>query len=629
MPLVKLRFAPGVDKEGTSYTPPISNAQQSGASAGAWYDTDKVRFRMGVPEKIGGWVRRTTSAFIGNCRALLPWTSLSGLEYVGIGTQKKLYIEEGGIPQDVTPIRASSTINNNPFAVTSGSPTVTVTDTSHGSVEGDYVTYSGATATGGITAAQLNTEHVIVTVTDGNTYTFTAAANASSSTSGGGASVTAEYQINVGLDNAVGGAGWGADTWGSDTWGTSASVTVTTILRTWSFSTFGEDLIACIYDGGIFQWDTSAGTGTRAVNLTSLSGAADVPTVCRRIVVAAESRHLLALGCDPTGGGGVQDTLLIRWPDAETLTDWTPDTENSAGSLRLSTGSEIVTGLATKRDTLVWTDISLNSVTYVGPPFFFGTRLLATNISIMGPNAAIQADDIVYWMGWEQFYIYDGSVKTLPCTLRAHVFDNINREQVQKIVVGINRGDSEVIWFYPTTTDEVDSYVVYNYSQQIWYHGTMVRTAWYDRTFTEYPIAAYTDGYLYHHELGCDDGSTTPFSAINAHAESTEFELFPGDGYQFGFVRRLIPDVTFEGSDGDTPTVSITVTPKDFPGFSDGTGDASSIARSASTPVELYTKQAHIRLRGRSVRYRIESTTTGTFWREGTPRLEVRADGRR
>ena len=629
MPLVKLQFSPGVNKEGTDYTPAAAaGGARQGKAAGGWYDTDKVRFRMGVPEKIGGWLKRTTGTFIGTCRALLPWTALSSVEYIGIGTQKKLYIEDGGLPQDITPIRASSTINSNPFAVTNGSAVVIVTDTSHGAVEGDYVTFSGATTTGGILAATLNAEQLIDSITDSNTYKFTAATSATSSTSGGGASVVAAYQINIGLDGAIVGAGWGYDPWGDGNWGEAGSGLVTSTLRLWSLTTFGEDLIANVHNGGLYYWDTSSGTGTRAVNLTSLAGAADVPEVCRRIVVAAESRHLLALGCNPIGSGA-QDTLLIRWPDAETLIDWTPDTENSAGSLRLSTGSEIITGLATKRDTLVWTDISLNSVTYTGSPFFFGTRLLATNVSIISPNAAIQADDVTYWMGWEQFYIYDGSVKTLPCSLRSYVFDNINREQVQKVFVGLNRGDSEVIWFYPTTGAEIDSYVVFNYGQNIWYHGTMVRTAWYDRTFTEYPIAAHTDGYLYHHELGCDDGSTTPFSAISAHAESGLFEIFPGDGYQFAFVRRLIPDVTFSGSDGDSPAVSITVTPRDFPGDSLGTSDASTVTRSATTPVETFTKQAHVRLRGRAIKYKIESTAVGTFWRDGEPRIEARMDGRR
>ena len=627
MPFVKLKFQPGVDKEGTNYENTIG-----------WHDTDKVRFRQGQPEKIGGWQKRTDATFNGTCRALHPWTALDGTEYIGIATHSKLYVEDGGVPVDLTPIRASSTINTNPFNITEDSAEVIVTDTAHGAVEGDYVTYSGATSSDStLTAVVMNTEYRIHTITDANTYVVTMSANANASdTTEGGGSVTTAYEINSGLDSVASGTGWGADTWGSSTWGTAATTTVsdpTMQIRLWSLQTFGEDLLANIYNSAIYFWDKSGGTAARAVNITTLTDSVDAPTVCRRIVVAAESRHLLALGCDPTGGSGVQDTLLIRWPDAETLTDWTPDTQNTAGSLRLNTGSEIVTGLASKRDTLVWTDVSLNSVTYTGPPFFFGTRLLATNTSIMGPNAAIQADDIVYWMGWENFFIYDGSVKVLPCTLRAHVFDNINREQALKTHVGINRGDSEIWWFYPTTTDEIDSYVVFNYAQNIWYNGTLVRTAWIDRVaFTEYPVAAYTDGNLYHHELGHDDGSTTPFSAVSAHAESSIFEAIPGDGYQYAFVRRLIPDVTFGNSTATSPAVVITITPRDYPGQAEGTDDASTITRTGTevigTSVEEYTEQAHIRVRGRALRYRIENSGTEIFWRDGTPRLEVRPDGR-
>jgi hypothetical protein len=621
MPFVKLKFAPGVDKEGTNYE-----------NSGGWFDSDKVRFRMGAPEKIGGWAARSETAFNGSCRVLHPWTALSGENYIGMGTSVKLYVDVGNEPKDITPVRESSTINTNPFSITASSAEVTVTDTAHGAIVGDYVTYSGATSSDGtLTADVMNAEYVIDSVTDANTYvvTMSAAATGTDATEGG-ASVNAEYQINVGLDTGFVGTGWGTGAWGRGTWGSSfdAATEVTEQLRLWSLANFGEDLLGNIYNGDIYYWDESVGTGTAAVALSDLSGADGAPTVCRRIVVAAESRHLLAFGCDPRSDVGVQDTLLIRWPDAETLTDWVPDTENTAGSLRLNTGSEIITALATKRDTLVWTDKTLNSVSYVGPPFFFGTRLLATNVSIMGPNAAIETNDVVFWMGRDNFWYYDGSVKTLPCTVRSHVFDNLNRVQAKKIHVGINRGDSEIIWFYATTSDEIDSYVMFNYEQRIWYIGTMVRTAWIDRSFTDYPVAAYTDGKLYHHEIGCDDGTTTPATAITASAESSDFEMIPGDGYQFMFVRRLIPDVTFDGSSADSPAVTITLTPRDFPGGGTKTADASTITRSASTPVEEYTKQAHVRLRGRAVSYKIESSALGVFWRDGTPRLEGRPDGR-
>jgi len=448
----------------------------------------------------------------------------------------------------------------------------------------------------------------------------------------GGSSVTAAYQISVGLDTTVIGTGWGVDTYGTGGWGsaaTGASTDITKQLRIWSQAPFGEDLIANIRNGGIYKWDASGGLTARSVNLTALSGADTAPTICRTIVVAAESRHLIALGCDPTDDIGTQDPLLIRWADAETLITWTPDTTNTAGSLRLNTGSQIITGLATKRDILVWTDTSLNSVSYVGPPFFFGTKLISSNTSIMGPKSAVEVDGITYWMGSDNFYLYDGATKTIPCTLRDDVFTNINRNQTYKTFACTNVGDSEVTWFYCTTTDEITHYVTFNYTQQVWYGGTMARTAWIDRNHNDYPIAAGTDNYLYNHELGLDDGSTNPVSAISSFCESSAFEPIPGDGWRFTFLNRLIPDITFSGSEADNPAAIITLTPKNFPGGGVGTGDASTVTRSASTPVETYTKEAYIRLRGRSYVYRVENSSVGVRWRDGNPRVEARADGRR
>ena len=377
------------------------------------------------------------------------------------------------------------------------------------------------------------------------------------------------------------------------------------------------------------MWDASGSLSTRAVNIKDLASADTAPTICRTIVVAAESRHLIALACDPTDAIGTQDPLLIRWADAESLITWTPDTNNTAGSLRLNTGSQIITGLATKRDILVWTDTSLNSVSYVGPPFFFGTKLISSNTSIMGPKSAVEVDGTTFWMGGDNFYMYDGATKTIPCTLRDDVFVNINRNQTYKTFATTNVGESEVTWFYCTTTDEVTNYVTFNYAQQIWYGGTMTRTAWDDRNYNDNPIAAGTDNYLYEHEYGLDDGSTSPVTALNSYAESSAFDPIPGDGWHFTFLNRLIPDITFSGSDVDNPTATITLTPKNFPGGGTATGDASIITRSATTPIEKYTKEAYIRLRGRSYVYRIENTTVGVRWRQGNPRIEVRPDGRR
>jgi hypothetical protein len=621
MPLVKLKFRPGVDKEGTDYENTVG-----------WYDSDKIRFRAGFPEKIGGWEEYSPNSYVGVCRHLKPWTALDSTEYLATATNIKLYVETGQAFYDITPVRSTASLGTDPFSISAGSAEVTVTHTSHGAIAGAYVTFSGATSSDAtLDADVMNQEYVIDSVTDANTYvvTMTTTATGTDATEGG-ASVTAEYQINPGLDTAVIGTGWGVDTWGSEAWGeaSTAATDVTAQLRLWTMTNFGEDLVANIRNGDIYTWDTSSGTGTRAVTLASLSGASNAPTIARRVLTSSEDRILLALACDPVDNIGTQDTLLVRWADAEGLVDWTPDTDNTAGSLRLSNGSEIITGIVTKRDILVWTDTALHSLTYVGAPFFYGVRVLSSDTRIISPEAAVEANDITFWMGQSNFYYYDGSVKTLPCTLREYVFDNINKPQSQKVFAGVNSGESEVWWFYPKTTDECDSYVVFNYQQQIWYHGTMTRTAWTDRLFNEYPIAAYTDNKLYNHEKGCDDGTTTPASGISAYAESSQFEPIPGDGYQYSFARRLIPDVTFTGSEASSPAVSISITPRDYPGDNVGTSDSSTITRSATTPVEQYTKQAHIRVRGREMVYRIESTDTGVKWRDGTPRLEVRPDGR-
>ena len=623
MPLVKLKFRPGVDKETTDYENTLG-----------WSNSDKVRFRQGYPESIGGWLKYSNSAFLGFCRALLQWTANDGANYLGMGTSKKLYVESGESFYDITPIRASSAINTNPFALTGGSAVVTVTDTDHGALAGDFVTFSGATSSDSrITATVMNTEYVIDSITSSSVYvvTMSITANGSDATEGGG-SVNAAYQISVGLDSTVLGTGWGVDTYGAEGWGVAASGAATDItaqLRVWSLAPFGENLIANIRNGGIFQWVAANGLAVRAVNLKDLAGSDTCPTICRTVVVAAESRHLLALACDASDTIGTQDPLLIRWADAETLTTWTPDTTNTAGSLRLNTGSQIITGLATKRDILVWTDTSLNSVSYVGPPFFFGTKLISSNTSIMGPKSAIEVDGITYWMGSDNFYLYDGATKTIPCTLRDDVFVNINRSQTYKTFACTNVGESEVTWFYCTSTDEVTHYVTYNYAQQIWYGGTMTRTAWIDRNHNDNPIAAGTDLYLYDQELGLDDGSTSPATAVNSFCESAAFEPIPGDGWHFTFLNKLIPDLTFVGSEITNPVATITLTPKNFPGGGLETGDADTITRSAATPVETYTREAYIRLRGRSYVYRIENSTVGVRWRDGNPRIEARPDGRR
>ena len=621
MPLVKLKFRPGIDTEGTDYENTVG-----------WTDSNKVRFRKGLPENIGGWSPYSDNTFVGTCRSLIPWTAFDGTNYIGMGTSKKLYVDRGTTYYDITPIRKTTNpLSNNPVTVSNTSTTVTFSDTGHGAVEGDYVTVSGATATGGVPADELNAEHVITSIPDANSWTVSVTTAATSSTSGGGASVAAVYQVSIGLDVVVLGTGWGVDTFGSEGWGSPSTVasSVTGQLRQWSMVSYGEDLISNIRNGGIYTWDASSGVGSRAVNITTLAGASGTPTIARRIMLAAESRHLLALGCDPVDDTGNQDPLLIRWPDTEGLITWVEDTNNSAGSIRLSSGSEIITGLSSKRNILVWTDTSLVGLSYIGPPYFFGAALLSTNIGIMSARAAIEVDDVAYWMGKKNFYVYDGATKELSCTLRDDVFQNLNTLQSEKVFAASNSSNSEVTWFYPTTGDEVDTYITFNYAQNIWYGGTLDRTAWMDRSFNEYPIAASTDNKLYDHEKGVDDGSTTPVTAINSYIESSAFEPVPGDGYSFSFVRRIIHDMTFTGSETDNPVVTVSLTPKDYPGNNVGTTDSGTVTRTVSTPVEQYTKDSHMRIRGRSLVYRIENTTAGVRWRTGTPRLEVRPDGRR
>jgi|TARA_Y100000310_G_scaffold208348_2_gene208944 hypothetical protein len=621
VPLQKLEFPPGIDREGTNFS-----------NTGGWYDGDLIRFRSGVPEAMGGWEKTNPSnTFSGIARSLHPWTNLGGTNLYGMGTHLKYYIVQGWAFNDITPIRASSTINNNPFTTdAAGSAVVTVTDTAHGAVQNDYVTYSGSSgAIDGIPQAEFNAEHQITDLIDADNYRITMTTTATSgSVSGGGASVVAAYQITTGLSFGVGGSGWGAGGWGDDGYGDpSEDLTPANKLRLWSEDTFGEDLVLNVRDDAIYYWDASAGTGTRAAELSTLTNASDTPTVCRFVIMSPEDRHLLAFGCNELGSA-TQDPMLIRWPATESIVDWTPDADNTAGDRRLSGGSEIITGIRTKQEILVWTDTSLHSVKFLGPPFTFGSRMVADNTSIIAPNAAIAVDNTVYWMGRDNFYMYDGRVRTLPCSVRFYLFDRINRAQAELITTGINRSDNEVIWFYPSSTNTTtDSYVIYNYLENAWYYGVSLnRSVWSDTVFDDYPIAAGTDGVLYFQEKGCDDGSTNPASAITAFVESSDFEL--GDGYQFSFVRRILHDVTFDGSSADSPAVDMILTPRRFPGSGYKTAATSTVTRTAASP-ETFTEQTHIRIRGRATKFKVQSSATGVFWRLGTPRIDIRPDGRR
>jgi hypothetical protein len=639
MPLQKLQFQPGINRETTSYS-----------NEGGWFDCDKVRFRQGFPEKIGGWSKIGSTSFLGTCRALHPWRTLSLDGYLGVGTHLKYYAEYGQGYYDITPIRSTTSAGDVTFSASNGSSTITVSDPSHGAVVNDFVTFSGAASLGGnVTAAVLNQEYQIISITDSSTYTVQAraagttssitvngqysptpvVANASDS-GNGGSSVIGKYQINVGLDTSVLGTGWGAGTWARGTWNSAASVDlITDTLRIWTHDNFGENLLINVMNGGIFYWQPSGGlTNNPAVAISSLAGANQAPTIATKVIVSDVDRHVIAFGCDPATNIGTQDPLLIRFSDQENITDWNSTADNSAGSLSIGSGSKIVTAIETRQQILVFTDISLHALQYVGPPFTFGINMISDNITIRSPSSVAAVQDTVYWMGKSEFYIYNGGVQTLPCSVKDYVFSDFNSSQAEKCFAAVNSSFSEVWWFYPSSSsDNNDRYVVYNYLQNVWYYGTMVRTAWIDRGVEENPIAASRDGYLYNHEIGFDDGSTSPASAISAYIESSQFDL--GEGDSFSFVKRLIPDLTFRSSTALPPTANFTLKARNFPGGNYLQTNSKAVEKTASVPVEQFTQDAHVRLRGRSIAVKVDSSTTGVGWRLGSPRIDIRSDGRR
>ena len=647
MPLTKLQFKPGINRETTAYT-----------NTGGWFDMDKVRFRAGFPEKIGGWEKDyTTFSFLGVCRDMHPWRSLIGELLIGVGTSLKYYINEGGAFNDITPLRTTSSAGDSTFAATNGSSTVRVnTSVAHGAVTNDFVIFSGAASLGGnITADVLNQEFQITRVTD-NAFDISArtvssissitvdgelaptlvAANSSDTGNGGGSTVT-KYELSSGLDTTVLGTGWGAGPWSRGTWGSAhSSFVITDALRLWSADNFGEDLLFCPRNGNIYYWKRSTSTTTyqRAVELSSLSGAGatdgKAPTIARQVMVSDNDRHVIAFGCDPESNLGTQDPLLIRFSDQESLTEWNALPTNTAGELRIGSGSEIVQAVETRQQILVFTDSSLHAMQYLGPPFTFGLQMISEATTIRGPMAAVAVDDSVFWMGKNDFYVYSGGVQTLNCTVKDYVFNDFNHEQSHKVFGATNTAFSEIWWFYPSDGNlEIDRYVVFNYEQKIWFYGTMVRTAWIDRELDEYPMATGADGYLYTQEFGFNDGSTSPCTPITAYIESSPIDI--ADGNQFSFVRRLIPDLTFVNSltIAAEPQATFTVQARNFPGQSWQTTDSDTVSKTASVPIEQYTNQVFLRLRGRSIAIKIESSQEDTTWRLGSPRLEIRPDGTR
>lgn len=639
MPYAKLQFKPGINREVTSYT-----------NEGGWYDGDKIRFRFGFPEKIKGWVKQSEQSFLGSCRALLPWVTLNQDRYIGVGTSVKYYINQGGGYNDITPLRATTTAGAVTFSATDGDYVIEVTDVNHGAVEGDFVTFSGAASLGGnITAGVLNQEYQIVNIVDADTYHIEARlagttissitvngeldptyVTANSSDSGdGGASVVGAYQINTGLDTTVFGAGWGVGPWSRGTWGSAStgSLAINT-LRLWSHDPYGEDLLMNVRDGGIYYWDASAGLTTRAVALNSLAGSNAAPTIAKQILVSDRDRHVIAFGCDPEGTPGVQDPMTIRFSSQESLTQWASTATTTAGELRLGSGSEIVCALETRQQILVFTDTTLYAMQYLGPPFTFGVGAISESISIRSPNSAASVNDMVFWMGRNEFYVYGGTVERLPCTVRDYVFDNFNEGQAEKVVSGVNTTNSEVWWFYPSaTSDNIDRYVVYNYLEQCWYYGTLGRTAWVDRGVLSNPLAASADGYLYEHEVGFDDGSTNPASAISAYIDSSPIDI--GEGDQFMFIDRMIPDLSFENTASANPSVSFALTVQNYPFGSYSATTSQNFTRTQVVPVTVATELLFYRLRGRQMSLKVSSSMPNMTWRLGSPRVSLRPDGRR
>lgn len=700
MPLQKLTLKNGVNRENTRYT-----------NEGGWYEADKVRFRQGTPEKIGGWERISAATFVGVCRSLWNWVTLVGQNLLGVGTSSKFYIENGGAYYDITPIRAVVTLTN-PFT-TNGTTTVTVTDVLGGFVNGDYVTFYGGSSVGG----QTITGEYQITYLTSTTYSITISAAATAATGGG--TVYAVYQVTTGSATYNPAVGWGASAWGAGVWGIGIPAVISAVgTRIWSQLNWGEDLVYGPRGGPMYYWDATIGyqattitmtiaspcvvtcslgladltpislattgalptgllpgttyyvryvssttfnlsatptgalintsgsqSGTQSISprgvlLSSLAGAdAYVPLYQNTFTISDASRFLLAFGTNDYGSTTL-DPMLIRWSDQESLTTWYPAATNQAGSLRLSHGSKIVTTLQSRQEIVIWTDSALYSLQYLGSPIVWGSQLLADNVSIAGPNAAAMASGVTYWMGVDKFYKYDGRVQTLRCDLLRYVYNDINKLQYEQIFASTNEGFNEVWFFYCSeTSNTVDRYVIYNYTEDVWSYGTLARTAWLDSGLRNYPIAATYTYNIVSHEYGVDNNETATTQAIEASITSAQFDI--GDGHNMSFAWRMLPDLTFNGStDGTTPALTMQLLPLQNSGSGynnpKSVGGTSSSAEQAVTatqtyPIDLdtYNGQIYIRVRGRQMAMRITSNQIGTQWQLGSPRIDLRPDGRR
>jgi hypothetical protein len=616
MPLQKLQFKPGLNRDQTNYT-----------NEGGWYECDKIRFRSGMPQKIGGWAKFMAAQLLGVSRQMFNYITTSSDNLLAIGTNKKLYVVSGQQPFDITPLRATFNppTTNNCFTTASvGTTTVLVTINGHGASNGDYVTFSGAQTFAGIPVEDLNKNHEISNVTT-NTFTITVATLSTAAATGGGVNIVAKFDIPVGAEITFSTVGWGAGAWGAGSWGTSVGdVSFITLQRDWWFDNFDQDLVCNIREGTIYYWAYDNSFSTRAVPLSSLLGAVAVPNKAMQILVSQGDKHLLAFGCQPYGGLATDyDPLLIRWASQDAPEIWEPLITNSAGFLRVNTGSRIIRAQRTRQETLVWTESSLNSLQFLGTSDVFGLTELADNISIIGPRTVATANNTTYWMGRDKFYVYSGRVETLPCSLRNHVFQNINYDQTDQIVCGTNEGWNEVWWIYPSAGSLVnDSYVIYNYLEQVWYYGTINKTAWLDTPLQPYPIS-YWNGYVFNQEFGCDaDGQP-----LEAYIQSSDVDLM--DGEEFMLTRRIIPDLNFEGSTVSNPTAFFTLRPRNFPGANYLTEPELGVQRTTTVPIEQYTNQVFIRARARQMGLKVSSTGLGVQWQLGSPRLEGRKDGKR
>jgi hypothetical protein len=619
MPLSKLQIAPGIDKQNTEY-----------GAEGRWVDCDNVRFRYGLPEKIGGWEKVTSDALVGATRAILSYSDLNGVKYIVYGTNKKLYAYSEGSYADITPTRSTGTGNITQFATTNGSSTVTVTDSSHGALIGDFVTIASVSgAVGGISAANLQGEFEILTVPNANTYTIEAKAAASSETTG--ATANATYQVNTGAAVSLFGYGWGAGTWSTSTWNTSREGLTGAdkpLLESakWALDNWGEDVLALQFNGGLFYWDTSDGL-TSLATTTEVSGA---PTKSRFMLVSGDDRHVICFGTETTiGTTSTQDNMFIRWSDQESTSDWTPTATNTAGSFRLVDGNQINTAVRSRGAVMIWTDTALYSMQFIGAPLTFGFKQIGSNCGAVGINAAVDVSGNSYWMSNDSFFVYDGAVKKIPCSVEDYVFDDINENAKQDVFCAANSNYNEVMWFYASAnSDQIDRMVIYNYAEKLWYIGTLARTSWSD--YGVYPVPYATQflstdttatistitglkagrTFVFLHETGTEDDG----SAMANHIESGDIDIADGDNFMS--ISRFIPD--FKDLTG---TADITIKTRPYPSGTQTTH--------GSFDVTTSTTKVNTRIRGRQVAVRVSSDGTGDKWRYGTMRLDIRPDGMR